>query len=97
KPGSRTPSGGEQRHRGARLFVLAVGRSVAIPLLQVGSRPHVVVARPVIEMEHRMLAAVLDDARYRLSIGMTEVIAVRRHAIGLAVEELQELGAQIVL
>ena len=31
------------------------------------------------------------------SIGMTEVIAIRRHAIGLAVEELQELGAHIVL
>src|SRR5437762_7385580 len=72
-------------------------RCVRILLLQVGSGPDVVVAAAVIEVNGGLLAAVFDDSSDCLPIRMTEMIAVRRQQVMTAIQQLEQIGAEIVL
>src|SRR5437867_1520696 len=70
---------------------------VSIPRLKVLARPDLVVPAPVVEVQRRTRAAVLDDASDGLPIGMAEMVAVSRNDVPWAIEELKELRAHVVL
>ena len=93
----RVESTAEHWHDDARTIGRRIVRGIRVLLLQVLTSPHLVVARPVIEVERRPRSAVLENACDRLPIRMREVVAVGREDVVPAVERLNQLRADVVL